>query len=287
MKPAAFEYLRPSTLEEALTALASHGDDARILAGGQSLVPMMNARLARPGVLVDINRLPDLDSIRVDGDDLVIGALVRHSALKASPLVAQHCPLMAQAYPHVAHVPIRNRGTLAGNISHADPASEMPAVLLASDAIIVASSAQATRNIAAADFFVGTMRTALASDEMVIEIRIPRSPADRGHAFDEVSQRQGDFALAAVAVALDLGKGHCTRARLALAGVGDCASRLTDIEELLTGGAIDGAAIGDAAERAAQAVTPNESFHADADYKRDLVRTLVKRTLVRALEGAG
>ncbi len=286
MKPPAFEYLRPANLGEALHALAQHRGNARLLAGGQSLVPMMNMRLVHPAMLIDINRLPGLADVRVDGGTLVIGALARHTQLAESPLVAQHCPLMAEAYPHVAHKPIRNRGTLGGNISHADPASEMPAVLLASDATIVARSASGQRSIKAQDFFTGPMQTALAPEEMVVEVRIPCAPATRGHAFEEESNRRGDFAMAAVAVTIDVKDGNCTRCTIAVSGMGDCAVRLASVESGLPGKAANDALAAQAARAARDAVNPSSSYHADAEYKRDLVEALTERALKRAISRA-
>src|SRR5262245_30194391 len=200
VKPAPFEYVRPGSLPEALDALARHAEGGKILACGQSLVPMMNLRLVKPGVLIDINRVPGLADIRVDGGELVIGALARHAALLASEVVGKHCPLMVEAYRHVAHGPIRNRGTLGGNISHADPASEMPAVLPACEAKIGVRSAKSARTIPATEFFTAALTTALAQGEMVTEIRIPSAGPGQGAAWQETANRKGDFAMAGVAV---------------------------------------------------------------------------------------
>lgn len=282
MKPASFDYVRPGSLGEALQALSTHRDNGKILAGGQSLVPMMNMRVVRPGVLIDINRVPGLDGIRLDAGELVIGALARHSRLLESDLVAKHCPLMVEAYHHVAHKPIRNRGTLGGNISHADPASEMPAVLVAADATIVAKRATGERRIAAAAFFTGPMQTALAADEMVVEIRVPAAPAGQGWAFEEEANRKGDFAMAAIAATVLLKRGKCERAALAVAGMGDHAARLPAAEALLKGKALDAATIRAAGAQARDGVDPSGSYHADPQYKRDLVAALVERALSRA-----
>ncbi len=282
MKPPAFEYVRPGSLDEALQALSRHGSGGRILAGGQSLVPMMNLRLIRPEVLIDINRIPRLAAIRLDRNELVIGALARHTKLLESPLVAEHCPLMREAYGHVAHQPIRNRGTLGGNISHADPASEMPAVLVAVDASIVANSTAGERRIAASDFFVGPMQTALRPDEMVTEIRVQAAPANQGGAFEEEASRRGDFALAAIAATLTVSGGSCTQAALAVAGMGDHATRLPAVEALLQGKSLDATLIAQAAALARGSVNPGSSYHADAEYRRDLVEALTERALKRA-----
>ena len=282
MKPPAFEYVRATSLADALQVLGRHGGDAKVLAGGQSLVPMLNLRVVRPAVLVDINRVPDLDYVRVDGKELAIGALARHSALHDSEVVARHCPLMTEAYRHVAHKPIRNRGTIGGNISHADPASEMPAVLAATNAVVVAKSAKEERRIAAKDFFVGPMQTALRPGELVTEIRIPLAPPGQGWAFEEEANRKGDFAMAAIAATVTLAGGACSQAALAVAGMGDRASRLADAEGVLTGKPLDDAQIAKAAALARSSVRPDASYHADAEFKRDLVATLVERALKSA-----
>lgn len=282
MKPASFDYVRPGSLGEALEALNKHRDNGKILAGGQSLVPMMNMRVVRPGVLIDINRVPGLDGIRIDGTGLVIGALARHSKLLESDLVARHCPLMVEAYHHVAHRPIRNRGTLGGNISHADPASEMPAVLVATDATIVARRASGERSIRAGDFFTGPMQTALAADELVVEIRIPVAPAGQGWAFEEEANRKGDFAMAAIAATVTVKGRKFERAAIAVAGMGDHAARLPSVEQALQGRTLDDAAIAAAATQARSDVQPSGSYHADPEYKRDLVAALVERALGRA-----
>ena len=259
MKPAAFEYVRPASLNEALQALSRHASHAKILAGGQSLVPMMNLRMVRPAVIIDINRVPGLDGIRTEGNELVVGALARHSALRESPIVATHCPLMSEAYQYVAHKPIRNRGTLGGNISHADPASEMPAVLVAADATIVVKSAKGERKIAAASFFTGLMQTALQTGEMVTEIRIPIAPANQGWAFEEAANRKGDFAMAAVASTLTLTGGVCCQAAVAVAGIGDRATRLSALEALLERKPLTDDLITRAAALAKNSVHPDSS----------------------------
>jgi len=282
MKPAAFDYIRPKSLPEALAALAQHGAAGTILAGGQSLVPMMNLRVVKPEVVIDINRVPGLGEIRVDGGELVIGALARHAALLASELVKKHCPLMAEAYPWVAHGPIRNRGTLGGNISHADPASEMPAVLAACDAKIIAKSAKATRTIVAKEFFVAPLTTTLAVGEMLTEIRIPSAAHGQGWSWQEVSNRNGDYAMAAVGVTLTLAGGRCTQASVAVGGMDRAGVRLAQVEAHLVGVALDEARIASAAKLAAELVQPGDSYHADARYKRELVEVLTARALATA-----
>jgi carbon-monoxide dehydrogenase medium subunit len=286
VKPAPFEYVRAGSLPEALEALARHAPAGRILAGGQSLVPMMNLRLVKPAVLIDINRVPGLADIRVEGGELVVGALARHAALLGSEVVAKHCPLMAEAYRHVAHGPIRNRGTLGGNISHADPASEMPAVLAASDAKIGVRSAKGARTIPATEFFTGALTTALAEGEMVTEIRIPTAKAGQGAAWQEVANRQGDFAMAGVAALVTVAGGKCTHASLAVAGMDRPGTRLPAVEKQLVGTSLDAAALAAAGRLAAEVVRPVDSYHADPLYKRELVETLTARALAAARERA-
>ncbi len=286
MKPAPFEYIRPGSLAETLDALARHASTGKILAGGQSLVPMMNLRLVKPAVLIDINRVPGLAEIRVDGGELVIGALARHKALLASELVAKHCPLMAEAYPWVAHGPIRNRGTLGGNISHADPASEMPAVLAACDAKIVVRKAKGTRTLSATEFFTGALTTALADGEMVTEVRIPTAKPGQGAAWQEAANRKGDFALAGVGVLVTVAGGKCTHASVAVAGMEKPGARLPAVDKQLGGKALDDAAITAAARKAGADVRPGSSYHADEPFKRELVATLTARALTAARERA-
>ena len=283
MKPAEFDYTRPTDLS-AVLALLAEGGETKILAGGQSLVPMMNLRLARPERLIDINRLPGLDQIRLDGGHLIIGALARHAAVKDSPLVARHAPLMTAAYEWVAHAAVRNRGTLCGNLCHADPASEMPAVILACGATLVAQSRRGVRRIAAADFFVGPFTTALHADELLVEVQVPILLPDDGFGFHEVSMRKGDFAWASVAVLMRCAGGRVERVAIAVAGVNPQATRLHGVEAALTGGAADAAAFERAGIAAAAAVNPPHDVMTPANYRRDLVRALVPRALADATQ---
>jgi len=282
MKPPPFEYLRPTDVEGVLAALTQDSDETKILAGGQSLVPMMNLRIVAPKRLVDINRVPGLDRIAIDGDWFVIGALARHSDVLASPAVRQHAPLVVAAYRHVAHRPIRNRGTIGGNLAHADPASELPAVMLALDAEIVLRSRNGERQVPAESFFLGTFETAARADELLTAIRIPLASGNRRWGFEEMSQRQGDYALVAVAATFDLDSGRCGHSRLAYAGVGDHAMRIPAAEAALDGASPHEAAFEAIAAKAAEAVNPPEDVHADAAYRRDLVRFLTRRALTAA-----
>jgi carbon-monoxide dehydrogenase medium subunit len=233
-----------------LDLLAQDDEGTKIIAGGQSLVAMMNLRLARPGRLIDINRLPDLDYIRREGDEVVIGALARHADVKASALVAQCCPLMHMAYEWVAHGGVRNRGTLCGNLCHADPASEMPAVALAVGATMVLRSRRGERRVAAADFFQGLYTTATRADEMLVEVRLPVVSAGQKAGFAEVSMRKGDFAWALAAVLMTVSNGRITQVAIACAGVSDRARRLPSVEQAIAGQSADSATYARASLRA-------------------------------------
>ena len=282
MKPPAFDYVRCHTVDEALAALAEYGDSCKVLAGGQSLVPMMNLRLIDPGRLVDINGLTMLDYVRVEDGRLLIGGLTRHTTLLESPLVAEHCPLMTAAYALVGHKPIRNRGTIGGNLSHAYPASEIPAVTLAVEATMVVRSSTGQREVAAEDFFIGPLESALEPHELLTEIRIPLWPVGRGWSFQEVSPRKGDFALVGAGAVLQLKDGVCETVRLAYCGVGSRVQRIPEAEQALLGSLPDEAAFIKAGDIASQRVEPESDFHADEIYRRDLVRTLTRRTLIEA-----
>lgn len=282
MKPAPFTYNRPDSVDGVLALLAEHQSDAKILAGGQSLVPMMNFRMARPEQLVDINHLKDLNYHRVDGGELVIGALTRHTTLRESAVVKAALPLMSEAYLHVAHGPIRNRGTLCGNLCHADPASEMPAVALATDAVFVLRKKGGERRVAAKDFFKGIYETATQADEMLTEVRIPVAPKGQGWSFHEVSVRKGDFAMAGVGVTVTLSGGKIATVAIALCGIGDTALRLSSVEASLVGATPDAATFAKAAADAAAAIKPQSDVNADPAYRRDLVQTLVAKALAEA-----
>jgi len=283
VKPAPFQYVRPSSVSDALAALARYRD-AKVLAGGQSLIALMNLRLVKPAVLVDINRLSDIAYIREENGTVAIGALTRQSAVESSGVIARQCPLMAEAIRFVAHRPIRNRGTVGGNLAHADPTSELPAVAVALDATFVARSTDGQRTISAADFFVGLLSSALASKELLTEMRIPIWPAGQGWSFMEVSPRAGDYALVGVAATLQVQEGICQAARLVYSGVGARPTRVAAAEQMLLGGPANEATFRAAGEVAAGQVDPSSDFHATGDYRRDLVRVLTRRALMRALD---
>jgi len=285
MKPPPFEYVRPVDLDGVLGALAQNSGETKILAGGQSLVPMMNLRLVAPKRLVDINRVPGLDRIARDGDRLLIGGLARHTDVLTSPVVREYAPLVVAAYRHVAHRPIRNRGTIGGNLAHADPASELPAVMLALDAEFVLRSLAGERQVAAERFFLGTFETAARADEVLTAIHIPLAAGSRRWGFEETSQRQGDFALVAVAVTFAVDGGRCANPRLAYAGAADRAVRIAAAEAALEGQSPDQTLFEQVAAKAAEAADPPEDLHADAAYRRDLVRALTRRALSAAARG--
>jgi len=288
MKPAPFAYHRPATVDDALALLAQHGGEAKPLAGGQSLIPAMNFRLARPAVLIDLNRIATLAGIRGGADGVRIGAMTRQRAVERDATLAQHVPLLAEALPHVAHPQIRTRGTVGGSLAHADPAAELPAVMVALGATFELRSPRGTRSVAAEEYYTGLFTTALAPDELLVEIAIPPAGPRRGSAFAEVARRHGDYALAGVAavVALD-DAGRCREARIALLSVGDGPVLARKAAKAITGEVPTADAIQEAADAAASKdVDPPGDIHASAAYRRQLVSVLVRRTLQRACERA-
>ena len=286
MKPPPFEYCRPASVAEAVALLATHGDDAKLLAGGQSLVPLLNFRMLRPGVLVDINRVAELDFVADYGGGLRIGALTRHHTLEMSPLVRARFPVLAAAMTHVAHLAIRNRGTIGGSLAHADPAAELPMLALLLDAAIHTRSAGGARSHAARDFFLGPLTTALAADEMVTEIVLPALPPDTGWGFAEVALRDGDFAIAAAAATMTLSGATITGARLAVMGVDQTPLRLRDVEAALSGQHFAPELAAAAAQQARDTVQPTSDLRGSADYRRHLVAVLTERVLNAAWRSA-
>jgi len=280
MKPAAFEYIVADSVEMAVASLTQAGD-AKIIAGGQSLVPMLNFRLLRPSVLVDINRIPDLAYVREDGGVIRIGALTRHHRLETSPVIARHFPVLTEAMAHVAHLAIRNRGTIGGSLSHADPAAELPMMALLLDAELRVVSASGARTVAARDFFRDALSVDLAEDEIVTEVVLPKLP-NTGWGFAEVARRSGDFALAAVAATLTLSDGKIARARVAMTGVAPTARRVTEAERLLIGQRLDDGVDSDVIEAVRAATEPPTDLHASAEYRRHLVGVLAGRALAAA-----
>jgi CO/xanthine dehydrogenase FAD-binding subunit len=283
MKPAPFDHIPARSAVEALDALARHGDSAKVLAGGQSLVPMLNMRLARPGVVVDINGAGELDYLRETDGTLAVGALVRQGTLERWAI--GRAPLIAEALRFVGHTAIRNRGTVAGSIAHADPASELPALLLCLDGAVLARQIGGERVIPARELFLAPLTTSLRSDELVIEVRFHSPPPDAGWGFAEVARRHGDFALVgAVSVLWRDGSGRVAGARLAFFGVGPTAMRAGAAEAALTGQEPTAARLHDAARAAAASLSPEGDLHATADYRRRVAEVLAERTLGAALE---
>lgn len=282
MKPAAFDYHAPETIDQALALLRDHGDAARILAGGQSLVPTMAFRMARPGVLVDINRIAALAYIRAEHDMLRIGALARHAWFETPAAEGPVGRLLATVAHSIAHAPIRLRGTFCGSLAHADPASEWCAATLALGGTLVLAGPDGTRQVAAEDWFHGVFTTAIAPGEMLAEVRLPLlGPAWRC-GFAEFSRRAGDFALAMAVVALRIEDGAVQQARIALGGIGGRPVLAPEAAAALVGRPPDAAAARDAAQSAAAACDPQEDIHAPAEYRRDLVRAMTRRALEQA-----
>ena len=278
MKPPPFAYECPTEVADAVTLLAAHGADARPLAGGQSLVPLLNFRLARPTVLVDLNRIAALGGIAVENGALRIGAMARQAAVEADDRVARGWPLLTDAIGHIAHPQIRNRGTIGGSLAHNDPAAELPAVMLALDAEMTTQGPEGARTIQAEDFFAGTMETALAPDELLTEIRVPALPEGTGWGFQEAARRQGDFALVAVAVLLrPSGSASGIDARVVVTGTGDGPQRIREAEAILAERGTDGDSCEAAGNAAAQASKPADDPHAPAWYRQKLVAALTRR----------
>ena len=291
MKPAPFEYFRPSSLDEALSLLAEHGSDAKPLAGGQSLIPAMNFRLATPAVLVDLNAIPKLAYVADQeggGGVLNIGGMTRQRDLERSRTVAQRVPLIAETMPHIAHPAIRNRGTIGGSLAHADPAAELPAVMLALNATLTISSKSGVRDVPASEFFVGLFTTAVQPGELLTEIRIPSAGPRSGFAFEEISRRHGDFALVGVAAAVHLDdERRCSAARIALLSVGDRPMLAGQASMGLVGHRPSPESIRAAANTAATGdIDPPTDIHASARYRRQLASVLTRRALERAFESA-
>ena len=289
MKNAPFEYHAPSTVDEVVALLAEHGDEAKVLAGGQSLVPLLAMRLARPSQLVDINEVGELAGIRpIDGTGVAFGTLTRERDAERSALVADRLPVLAEALPLIGHVSIRNRGTVGGSIAHADASAELPAVAVACGAEMLMRSVRGERVVAADDFFVSHFTTALEDDELLTEVRMPSGPPGAGWAFHEIARRHGDFALVGLAclLALEPDGRHIATARLAFTGVGGTPLRARAAEEALVGAVVEPALFARAGELAQEAAEPDSDLHASADYRRHLVGVVAGRGLARAHERA-
>jgi carbon-monoxide dehydrogenase medium subunit len=288
MKPAAFKYVATHSLDEALALKAEHGDEASFLAGGQSLVPAMNYRLATPAMLIDINPLAELDDLVYEpGGGLRLGALLRHRRLELDRGIGAAQPLIHQAIAHVAHAQIRNRGTLGGNLANADPTSELPAVVLALDGVLVVQSLQGKRRISAEEFFIGPLTTALRADELLISVELPAARPRTGACFMEVARRRGDFALMGVAATVTLDEsGTCSGARLAYCGAADRPLELVGAAQCLVGSPVSTEAIAASAAMAQSQVQPLGSIHAGKEFQRHLAGVLARRALHAAAERA-
>lgn len=282
MKPADFEYHRPREISEALALLRDIGDDGKILAGGQSLMPMMNFRLAQPAHLIDINFIAGLDYIRSENGAVKIGCLARQARVLDDPLIRQHCPLLAAALAHVGYDQTRNRGTICGSLAHADPAAELPAVLLALDGSVTVGNSTRKRELSARELFQSYLTTAIASDELVIEASFPEQPAHSGSSFIEFARRFGDFAIVGVAVSLTLTGKEIHEARVALTGVSDTPWRARTVEEILIGKTAAPELFDRAAGAIATAIEPSSDIHGSAPYRRTLAKVLTRRALTDA-----
>jgi carbon-monoxide dehydrogenase medium subunit len=283
MKPAPFDYHRPASLLETFDLLERYGDDGRILAGGQSLVPALNMRLATPRAVIDINRLPGLDAIRLASEGLVIGALARHEAVERSPLVREHAPLLALAMPHVGHEAIRTRGTVGGSLALADPAAELPACAVALDATIRVEGRRGRRGVAAADFFLGIYTTALEPGELVTELVVPPAPGWRSD-FQELARRHGDFALAGLAARARVERDGIAEARLVLFGVGPAPVRAHRAERALAGRRVDADVVAAAQRALAAELDPPGDVHGSPALRRHLAGVLLSRVITRLAE---
>lgn len=286
MKPARFEYHRPTSLAETFELLDRYGDDGRILAGGQSLVPALNMRLATPRAVIDINRLPGLDAIRLEPEGLVVGALARQEALERSPLVREHAPLLAAAVPHVGHAAIRARGTVGGSLALADPAAELPACAVALEATIRVSSRRGPRRVAAADFFRGIYTTALEPGEVVTDVVVPLTAPGWRSGFEELARRHGDFALAGLAARARVEGGAVADARLVFFGVGTRPVRARGAEAVLVGRRADAPALAAAGDALQRDLDPPGDIHGSAALRRHLAGVLLARVARRLVEGA-
>jgi len=283
MKPSSFEYFTPKTVKETIGLLEQYGDEIKVLAGGQSLVPMLNFRVARPKFLVDINGIRELEYIREERGELVIGALTREWAVEKSPLVREKCPILPKAISYIGHLPIRTRGTIGGSLVHADPSAELPIMACALDAKMKIVGPAGERVLRAEEFFMTYLTSAMEAAEILVEVRIPVFAAQTGWSFMELSRRHGDFAIVAVASMLTMGeKGVCQKAKIALGGVAPTPIRARAAEDLLTGKPITEALMAEAGIKAAEATDPESDYHASAEYRKDMARVYTVRSLKEA-----
>jgi len=281
MIPAQFDYVRPSSVDEAVAALGEHGDDAKVMAGGQSLIPLLRLRLAYPEVVVDVGRVAEMRGVREDGDHIVIGAMTTHHDVIRDPLVTQHAELLAEATETVADPAVRHLGTLGGALSHADPAGDLPAVALALDAQFVVAGSGGRRTVDAADFFVDYLETALAAEDLLVEVRIPKLGEGWGHRYEKFHRVAQSWAIVGVAATVRRSNGSIAEARIGLTNMGSTPIRASAAEQALAGARLD--AIGSASERAAEGTNPPSDLNGKADYREHLARVLTRRAVTAAV----
>jgi carbon-monoxide dehydrogenase medium subunit len=283
MIPAQFDYVRPGSVDEVVAALGERGDDAKVLAGGQSLIPLLRLRLSYPEILVDAAKVPELTGVREDGDHLVIGAMTTHYQVIKDPLIRQHCGLIAQATETVADPAVRHRGTFGGALAHADPASDLPAVALALDAEMVVAGSGGRRTVPASEFFVDYLQTALAADELLVEIRVPKLGDGWGYHYEKFHRVAQSWAIVGVAAVARRSDGTIAEARVALTNMGATPVRASGVEQAVSGAGLDGVAA--AAERAAEGTSAPSDLNGKADYREHLARVLTGRALTAAAGG--
>src|SRR5436190_6030614 len=277
MKPAPFTYVAPRSLDEALDTLRDADDDTKLLAGGQSLIPILNMRLARPARLVDLNRVPELAYVEERGGGYAIGAMTRDSAVERDERVRRDLPLLAEAIGYVGHPQIRNRGTIGGSLAHGDPSAELPAVAVCLDARLTIRSPRGTRTVAAGDLYLGYLTTTLAPDEILTEVWLPKTTANTGHAWLEFARRHGDYAIVGIGVVLTVANEAISEARIVVTGVGGVPVRATAAEAVLAGGPPDAARLGATVDALRAAIDPDPDVHATAAYRRHLAGVLLAR----------
>jgi carbon-monoxide dehydrogenase medium subunit len=282
--PAAFDYVKASSVDEAVAALREHGDDAKLLAGGQSLIPLLRLRLSYPEVVVDVGRVDEMRGVRDDGDHIVIGAMTTHYEVLHDPLVREHAGLIAEATGTIADPAVRHRGTFGGSLAHADPAGDLPAVALALDAEMVIAGSGGRRTVPASEFFVDYLQTAVGPDEVLVEVRVPKLGAGWGYRYEKFQRVVQSWAIVGVAAAVRRENGSIGAARVALTNMGSTPVRASAVEEALTGAAMD--AIGAAADRAAEGTSAPSDLGGRADYREHLARVLTRRAVVGATGGS-
>lgn len=286
MKPPAFKYERPTSVDAALEALSAH-EDAKILAGGQSMIPMMNFRMAKPGTIVDINQLESLDHVREEDGEIAIGSLTRQATVEDSELAQEHCPLTVEALGYIGHKTIRHRGTFGGNLTHADPTSELPAVVVARDATFVIRGESGKREVPAEEFFQGYMNTDLGPTELLVELRYPKIADGTGWSFREEAPRKGDYATAGVAALVDVSDGVCTDVQLVYTAVGDGPTLVPEAEDAVQGEPPTEDTFEEAGDIAREELDPPSDLHGSSEYRSDIAATLTRRALDEAASKSG